>query len=91
MEDIRRGLHQLKKGQRFSFEEVFGESLKNPSGKNDPLPPGNVPGCPRPAGRTVGRRERDILQTKENINNLLFNFPLFIFPPSSIYLFTGRD
>ncbi len=28
MEDIRRGLHQFEKGQRFSFEEVFGEPLK---------------------------------------------------------------
>ena len=27
MEEIRRGLTQLEKGHRFSFEEVFGESL----------------------------------------------------------------
>jgi len=27
MREIRRGLSQLEKGQRFTFEEVFGESL----------------------------------------------------------------
>jgi len=27
MREIRRGLRQLEKGQRFTFEEVFGESL----------------------------------------------------------------
>ena len=27
MREIRRGLSQLKKGQRFTFEEVFGERL----------------------------------------------------------------
>ena len=29
MKEIKRGLTQLGKGQRFSFEEVFGEPLKN--------------------------------------------------------------
>ncbi len=33
MNEIKQGLHQLAKGQRFTFEEVFGEPLrprKNP-------------------------------------------------------------
>jgi antitoxin YefM len=29
MREIRRGLRQLEKGQRFTFEEVFGEPLTN--------------------------------------------------------------
>ncbi len=29
MKEIKRGLTQLEKGQRFSFEDVFGEPLKN--------------------------------------------------------------
>ena len=28
MKEIRHGLRQLEKGQRFTFEEVFGESLR---------------------------------------------------------------
>jgi prevent-host-death family protein len=29
MQEIKRGLRQLEKGQRFTFEEVFGEPLIN--------------------------------------------------------------
>lgn len=29
MREIKRGLRQLEKGQRFTFEEVFGEPLTN--------------------------------------------------------------
>ena len=31
MKEIKRGLTQLEKGQRFSFEDVFGEPLKSPT------------------------------------------------------------
>ncbi len=30
MQEIKRGLGQLKKGQKFTFEEVFGEPLSAP-------------------------------------------------------------
>ena len=33
MEEIKQGLRQLGKGQSFSFEEVFGESLQPPKKK----------------------------------------------------------
>ena len=33
MREIRKGLAQLEKGHKFSFEEVFGESLKVPKRK----------------------------------------------------------
>ena len=30
MQEIKRGLDQLKKGQKFTFEEIFGEPLSPP-------------------------------------------------------------
>ncbi len=33
MQEIKQGLRQLEKGQSFSFEEVFGESLLPPNKK----------------------------------------------------------
>ena len=46
MREIKRGLSQLKKGQRFTFEEVFGEPLNSPHEGEPPFTaPASVDRC----------------------------------------------